>query len=166
MRAPRVHPLTDHPDRPFTLGCAPAGFGKTTLLCEWLANSDQRSAWLSLDERDSDPTTFLSYLIAALRTLFPDACPETKAMLELSTLPPIPVLSATLNNEIDQLAETGGLAPGQRFILVLDDYHRISHPDVHQVVNELLLHPPRPLHLAIGARHDPPLSLHTLRIWI
>lgn len=87
-------------------------------------------------------------------------------MLELSTLPPIPVLSATLNNEIDQLAETGGLAPGQRFILVLDDYHRISHPDVHQVVNELLLHPPRPLHLAIGARHDPPLSLHTLRIWI
>ncbi|MCL4830239.1 MAG: hypothetical protein KJZ95_22980 [Caldilinea sp.] len=156
--------LTDHPDRPFTLVCAPAGFGKTTLLCEWLANGDQRSAWLSLDERDSDPTTFLSYLIAALRTLFPDACPETKAMLELSTLPPIPVLSATLNNEIDQLAETGGLAPGQRFIMVLDDYHRISHPDVHQVVNELLLHPPRPLHLAIGARHDPPLLLHTLRM--
>jgi LuxR family maltose regulon positive regulatory protein len=152
------------PDRPFTLVCAPAGFGKTTLLCEWLANNDRQSAWLSLDERDSDPAIFLTYLIAAIRTVFPDACAETKAMLDVPNLPPVPVISATLSNEIDHLAETDGLVAGQRFILVLDDYHRINHQDVHQIVNDLLLHPPRPLHLVISARHDPPLSLHTLRV--
>lgn len=156
--------LAETLDRPFTLVCAPAGFGKTTLLCEWIANSNRPSAWLSLDERDSDPATFLSYLIAAIRTVFPGACPETKSLLNISTLPPISAVSATLNNEIDLLAETGELAPGQRFILVLDDYHRISDQDVHHVVNELLLHPPRSLHLAVSARHDPPFSLHTLRM--
>lgn len=150
-------------DRPFTLVCAPVGFGKTTLLCDWLSSSPRSSAWLTLDERDSDLTIFLAYLIAAIRTIFPDACLETQAMLNIPNLPPISAVSAMLNNEIDHLAETGGLAPGQRFVLVMDDYHRINHQHVHQVVNELL-HPPRSLHLAISARHDPPLSLHTLRM--
>ena len=114
--------------------------------------------------RDSDPATFLTYLIATVRTIFPGACLETNALLNLPTLPPIAAVSAMLSNEIDLLAESSRLTPGQRFILVMDDYHRISHPEVHQVVNELLLHPPRSLHLAIGARYDPPLSLHSLRV--
>ena len=165
-RAQRVRAqqrLADALDRPFTLVSAPAGFGKTTLLCEWLASSERPNAWLSLDERDSDPATFLTYLVAAIRTLFPNACPETMALLHQLALPPVSATSAILSNEIDNLAEADVLAPGQRFILVLDDYHHISHPDIHQMIDDLLLHPPRPLHLAIVARYDPPLSLHTLR---
>ncbi len=150
-------------DRPLTLVCAPAGFGKTTLLCDWLANAPRPSAWLSLDERDSDLATFLTYLVAAIRTLFPTACTEMQALLQATELPPLPVLSATLSNEIDSLADGGLLQAGERFVLALDDYHRISSQDVHQVLSDLLLHPPRPLHLALGTRYDPPLPLTTLR---
>lgn len=150
-------------DRPFTLISAPAGFGKTTLLSEWLRVTPRPGAWLTLDEHDSNPVTFLTYLIAALRTLFPDACPETEALLQLSNLPPLAAISATLNNEIDNLTVAGALQHGERFILVLDDYHHITDLAVHQIVNGLLLHPPRRLHLAIDTRYDPPLSLHSLR---
>ena len=150
-------------DRAFTLISAPAGFGKTTLLSEWLRVTARPGAWLTLDEHDSAPVTFLTYLIAAIRTIFPSACPETHAMLQTPTPPPLAVVCSALNNEIDNLADIGELTTGQRFILVLDDYHRINDRAVHQIVNELLLHPPRPLHLAISARYDPPLSLHKLR---
>jgi LuxR family maltose regulon positive regulatory protein len=150
-------------DRPFTLISAPAGFGKTTLLSEWLRVTPRPGAWVTLDEHDNDLATFLTYLVAAVRTLFPNACPETNALLQLPNPPPLSAVCSTLNNEIDSLAEVGKLATGQRFILVLDDYHRINDQAVHQIINELLLHSPRPLHLAIGARYDPPLSLHTLR---
>lgn len=150
-------------DRPFTLISAPAGFGKTTLLSEWLRVTSRPGAWITLDEHDSDPVIFLTYLIAAIRTIFPDACPETRALLQISNPPPLTIVCSTLNNEIDNLAETGELAAGQRFILALDDYHRINDQAVHQIINDLLLHPPRPLHLAISARYDPPLSLHKLR---
>ncbi len=155
--------LTHDLDRPFTLISAPAGFGKTTLLSEWLRVTSRPGAWLTLDAHDNHPVTFLTYLIAALRTLFPAACPETESLLQLSNLPPLTAVCATLNNEIDNLNEVGALKNGERFILVLDDYHHITDPAVHQIVNELLLHPPRPLHLAIGTRYDPPLSLHSLR---
>ena len=155
--------LDENADRPLTLVCAPAGFGKTTLLCDWLANDPRPSAWLSLDERDSDLATFLTYLVAAIRTLFPTACTEMQALLQATELPPLPVLSAILSNEIDSLADSGLLQPGERFILALDDYHRISSHEVHQVLSDLLLHPPRPLHLALGTRYDPPLPLTTLR---
>lgn len=150
-------------DRPFTLISAPAGFGKTTLMSEWLRITPRPGAWLTLDDHDSDPVTFLTYLIAAVRTLFPGACSETRALLQLPNLPPLPAVCALLNNEIDSLAETGDLSAGQRFILVLDDYHRIGDQHVHRMINELLLHPPRSLHLAISTRYDPPLSLHRLR---
>lgn len=150
-------------DRPFTLISAPAGFGKTTLLSEWLRVTPRRAAWITLDENDSDPVTFLTYLVAAVRTIFPTACPETTALLQIPNLPPLPAVYTTLNNEFDSLAESSNLPAGQRFILVLDDYHRISDQNVHQIINELLLHPPRALHLAISTRYDPPLSLHSLR---
>ena len=150
-------------DRPFTLISAPAGFGKTTLLSEWLRVTPRPSTWITLDEHDSDPVTFLTYLIAAVRAIFPNACPETRALLQIPNLPPLPAVYATLNNEIDSLAESSELPAGQRFILALDDYHRIGDPNVHEIINELLLHPPRALHLAISTRYDPPLALHSLR---
>jgi LuxR family maltose regulon positive regulatory protein len=148
-------------DRPLTLVCAPAGFGKTTLLSDWVAHCPQRSAWLSLDEQDNDPAGFLTYVIAAVRTLFPAACAHTAALLHGAELPPLSLLSATLTNDIDSLAEQQ--PAGQRFLLVLDDYHLIHNLDVHQLLDSLLLHPPRSLHLVLGTRHDPPLALAARR---
>jgi LuxR family maltose regulon positive regulatory protein len=150
-------------DRPLTLVCAPAGFGKTTLLSDWLANCPRPSAWLSLDEQDNNPSVFLTYLIAAIRTIFPEACAGMEALLHAPELPPLPVLSAVLNNDIDSLADGGNLQEGQRLLLVLDDYHLIHNEDVHDLLNQLLLHPPRALHLVLGTRYDPPLALATQR---
>lgn len=161
---PRLHDLLNQDlDRPLTLVCAPLGFGKTTLLSDWLANCPRPSAWLSLDEHDNDLATFLHYLIAAVNTIYPDACVETLTLLRAVTLPPLSVLGAALSNDLDGAAESGGAPAGQRFLLVLDDYHLIHNLEIHQVVNGLLLRPPRPLHLVLSARRDPPLSLALLR---
>ena len=90
--------LAHDPDRPFTLVCAPAGFGKTTLLCEWLTSTSRPSVWLSLDERDSDLATFLTYLVAAIRTLFPHGCTETQALLQAARI----AASADLERHAEQ----------------------------------------------------------------
>ena len=73
--------LEERRGRPLTLVVAPAGFGKTTLVSSWLEACDCPSAWLSLDENDDDLALFLAYLLAAIRTAFPDACNDTQAML-------------------------------------------------------------------------------------
>ena len=169
----RVRRLLDHQlDRPLTLVCAPAGFGKTTQLSDWLAHCGRPSTWLSLDEQDNDPAVFLSYVIAAIRRLFPHACTTTAELLQGTELPPLDVLSATLVNEIDSIADfstagsgTAGseLPEGQRFLLVLDDYHLIRSLNVHQLLDDLLQYPPRSLHLVISTRHDPPLALAAQR---
>jgi LuxR family maltose regulon positive regulatory protein len=87
---PRLRLLTRlecHPQRKLTLVSAPAGYGKTTLLGQWLGDCPHPSAWLSLDEGDSDPAVFLSYFIAAVRTAFPDACPTTGMLLRAPQSP-------------------------------------------------------------------------------
>jgi LuxR family transcriptional regulator, maltose regulon positive regulatory protein len=147
-----------------TLVCAPAGFGKTTLVSSWIESISQSgngvtspypAAWLSLDEYDSDLNLFLRYFIAALRTIFKDACPETDELLQARQQPPLTVLSKTLSNEIERLPE--------HFILVLDDYHLLQGDAVHNLLNQWVRHWPRPLHLVLIARKDPPLSLASLR---
>lgn len=115
--------LTHNLDRILTLVSAPAGFGKTTLLGEWLRTTLRPSAWLTLDEHDNDLITFLTYLIAAIRTLFPDACATLQTSLQAADPPQRRVLHALLNNELDCLAERNDWTAGHRFILVLDDYH-------------------------------------------
>lgn len=163
MPLPRVRQLLDHQlDRPLTLVCAPAGFGKTTQLSDWLAHCGWPSTWLSLDERDNDPAVFLAYVITAIRRLFPAVCTATAALLQAAQLPPLGVLSAAFVNDIDSIAD-GELPAGQRFLLVLDDYHLIHNLAVHQLVDDLLQHPPRPLHLVLSTRHDPPLALGAQR---
>jgi ATP/maltotriose-dependent transcriptional regulator MalT len=159
---------------PLTLIAAPAGFGKTTLLTSWLGTrtegrglrteenlSPQSSAlsphvaWLSLDDADNDPNTFLRYLIAALRKAVPSAGALASALLQEAQPPPLATLLTTLIND---LAE----AP-QPVLLVLDDYHVIRSPAVHSALTFLLDHLPPSLHLAIGSREDPPLPLARLR---
>jgi len=140
---------------PLTLLSAPAGYGKTTLLCQWLDTRDGPTAWLSLDETDNDPRLFLNNIIAALRSAFPGACEDTRVLLAMSELPSIPVLAARLTNDLDALARD--------LLLALDDYHRIREPAIHQLVSGVLKHPPRSLRLVIATRRDPSLPVGKMR---
>jgi LuxR family transcriptional regulator, maltose regulon positive regulatory protein len=151
-------------DHQLTLICAPAGFGKTTLVCTWLeqmkpgtavGTAVKPAAWLSLDENDSDLHLFLRYFIAALRTIFKEACAETLALLQAQRQPLQAVINAIFINELEEL-------PGE-FILVLDDYHTIRGTRVHNLLVELARHWPRPLHLVLISRIEPPLPLASLR---
>jgi LuxR family maltose regulon positive regulatory protein len=140
---------------PLTVVSAPAGYGKSTLISHWLDICDCKSAWLSLDESDSDLRVFLRYVLAAIRSAAPDSCSETLALLGGDSLPPVQNVAIYLSNDLHAFKE--------RLVLVLDDYHRITEPSIHLLLDCLLQHPPRSLHLVIVSRHDPPLSLASLR---
>ena len=144
--------------RRLTLISAPAGFGKTTLLSEWRASSAGQRwplTWLSLDESDSDPVRFLAYVVAALQQIDPAIGHATQAMLQSPQPPPPEVLLTALINDVANVA-----AP---CALVLDDYHVIDSPAVHQQLAFLLDHQPPQLHVIILTREDPPLPLSRLR---
>jgi LuxR family maltose regulon positive regulatory protein len=138
-----------------TLVSAPAGFGKTTVVSEWVAGSHRPAAWLSLDADDSDPARFLSYFIAALQEIHPNIGHEVLRAVSMPQPPPIDALLAPLINEIAGLS-----AP---FTLVLDDYHAITSPAIDAAMALLLERAPAPLHIVIVTREDPDLPLHRLR---
>ena len=140
---------------PLTLLSAPAGFGKTTLLTQWLEGLGRPVAWLSLDAVESDPTQFLVYLVAALQTVDPALGTGVSAALHSSRPPPFELLLTALLSEITALPYP--------LVLVLDDYHRIESPAVDQALGFLLEHLPAQMHLAIATREDPPLPLARLR---
>jgi LuxR family maltose regulon positive regulatory protein len=152
------HKLDTGLSRKMTLISAPAGFGKTTLVAAWLDELDGKRigiGWLSLDDNDNDLVRFLSYLVAALQTAVP-AIGETAVHLLQSPQPPPPETTLTLLiNDISQ--------HDQPLILVLDDYHAITTPAIHQALVFLLDHLPPHLHLLITTRSDPPLPLSRLR---
>jgi LuxR family maltose regulon positive regulatory protein len=150
------------PGHRLTLLSAPAGFGKTTVLGDWLAHIDQledhpRVGWLSLDEGDNDLVRLLTHLTAALRGAGLEV--DEGVVQSLQPGSASPALTAIVN----EVALAGELTPGERWVLVLDDYHVISAPDVHEAVIFLLDHLPDLLHLVIATRSDPPLSLPRLR---
>lgn len=164
VRRPRLTSLLDQGRTlPLILISAPAGSGKTSLLSDWLAACPCPSAWLSLDERDSDLAVFLAYFIAALRTIVPGACPQTLALLRAPELPPVPVLAGLLSNELESLHDHPVLATEKGFVLVLDDYHHLSGQAVNSLLADLLRHPSRPMHLVLATRSDPALPLAALR---
>jgi len=138
-----------------TLVSAPAGYGKSTYVAQSVSASGQRCAWLSLDPADSDLRRFLWYVVAAVRTQFPDSCREIGGCLEMPDLYAPEQLAQILSADIEALDES--------LVLVLDDYHAISTADVHDFTSELLVRPPSNLHLVIVTRRDPPLPLQTLR---
>ena len=145
-------------ERKLTLVSAPAGFGKTTLLAEWLAGitDDAPSpAWLSLDYGDSQATTFWSYVIAALQTVAPGVGTTSLAMLREPQPPPMESILATLVNELS--------ATSTRPVLVLDDYHLIDAQEIHEGVAFLLEHLPPHVHVVIATRADPGFPLARLR---
>jgi ATP/maltotriose-dependent transcriptional regulator MalT len=137
------------------LVCAPAGFGKTTLLSDWVCRCGRQVAWLALDQEDSDATRFWTYLIAALQTAHAGLGQSALRALASPQSGPIEPILTHLLNEIAAL--TGA------FVLVLDDYHAISDPSIHTGVAFLLDHLPQQLHVAISTRADPPLPVSRLR---
>ncbi|MEA1977516.1 MAG: hypothetical protein U9N80_06415, partial [Chloroflexota bacterium] len=141
--------------RPLSLVSAPAGYGKSTLVSNWLETLDGPAAWLSLDEQDNDLDIFLGYFIAAIRQMYPESLKTTQAMLSAPELPPKKALTTSLMNELNEIAGS--------MILVLDDYHLIHEITIHDLLDELLQHPPRGMHLVICTRVDPLINLVRLR---
>src|SRR2546421_5626627 len=143
---------------PLTLVSAPAGFGKTTLLAQWFAESGMPVAWLSLEPGDNEPVRFLSYLIAALQTLDPHLGAVALALLQL----PQPAIAETvltlLTNDVGSYGHDRG-----DFVLVLDDYHVLDAKAIDQALTYLVEHLPPLMHLVIATREDPPLPLARLR---
>lgn len=133
---------------------APAGFGKSTLIGDWLSHRPQPSAWLSLDAGDSDLRRFLTYMVAALDRPLPGVGRGVAAALTAAHLPAPDVLLTPLLNELWD-------KPG--CFLVLDDYHVIQAPEVHEALAFLLEHLPPEMHLILATRVDPPLPLPRLR---
>jgi LuxR family maltose regulon positive regulatory protein len=156
VNRPRLIELLDAGShRRLTLVSAPAGFGKTTLVGEWVGQLDHPVAWLSLDESDSDPTRFLIYFVAALQAVEVSIGKGALSALQSPQPPPAEPVLTDLINEIAAL-------PG-RMVLVLDDYHLIEAQPIHDTVAFLVRRLPPNMHLVIATREDPPLPLARLR---
>jgi len=142
-------------ERKLTLVSGPAGYGKTTLVTEWLQGAGRAVAWLSLDEADNEPRRFLTYLVAALRAVDEKLGAGVTAMLQSPQPPPFEAMLTALINDLANCPTP--------FILALDDYHLIHALPVHQQLNFLLEYQPPRLHLVVQTRDDPPLPLARLR---
>jgi LuxR family maltose regulon positive regulatory protein len=138
-----------------TLISASAGFGKTTLVSDWVAGCGRPVAWLSLDEGDNDPTRFLIYVVAALQTIVADLGEGVQAALQS---PQPPATEAILTSLLNEIAATP-----DDFILVLDDYHVLDSKPVDQALTFLIEHLALQIHLVIATREDPQLPLSRLR---
>jgi len=141
--------------RKLTLISAPAGFGKTTLISEWVTSCNQPVAWISLDEGDNDPARFLTYLVTALQLIDENIGKKLLRALQSPQSPAIESILTSLLNEINSI-----LNP---FVLVLDDYHIIDAQPIDQALTLLLEHLPPQMHLVIITREDPDLPLARLR---
>jgi LuxR family transcriptional regulator, maltose regulon positive regulatory protein len=136
---------------------APAGFGKTTLVSEWVRTNKARTriAWLSLDEGDNDPARFWDYFVTALKTVEPVAGEKAMDLLHSPQLYPI---ESTLTGLINDLST----AP-EDFAVVLDDYHAIKTMSIHNGITFLIDHLPPRMHIFMGTREDPALPLARYR---
>lgn len=128
--------------RRLTLVSAPAGFGKTTLVRQWVDSLDRPAAWLWLEDGDDNPACLVAYLAAALGY---DVAPSLEP-------------NETIQDLINALAESGADR-----MLILDDYHAIRNFAAHDLVAFLIAHQPPCFHLVIVTREDPPLPLARLR---
>ena len=142
--------------RKLSLISAPAGFGKTTVVSEWVSSCERPVAWLSLDEGDNDPTRFLTYFIAALQTIVPTIVEGVLAMLQTLQPTATEAMLTALINDITNVSDD--------FIFVLDDYHLIEAKAIDDALVFLLEHLPPQMHLVITTREDPQLPLPRLRV--
>lgn len=134
---------------------APAGFGKSTALTQWahgLREKGTRIAWYALDERDNDPTRFAAYLLEAFRTheaIF-SSLPGHEEQVSLQEI---------VDHILNAVADTD-----TSIVLILDDYHLLAEPRIHDAIGRMVNHMPPNMRLTIGTRADPPLQLARLRV--
>ncbi len=149
--------LDANPTARLALVSAPPGFGKTTLVAEWLAaGGAPLSAWLLLDDGDNEPGRFWRHVVAALQTADPRLGARLADTLGRHTLPPPETWLTVLLNDLAALSRP--------IVLALDEYHHIRAPAIHHGVDYLLRHAPPGMRLALISRADPPLSLARLRV--
>ncbi|BHH85684.1 LuxR C-terminal-related transcriptional regulator [Desulforhopalus sp. 52FAK] len=154
-RAPLVKRLESGFQSKLTLLSAPAGFGKTTLLTQWVSQHKNRTSWISLDKTVADPIVFVQYLIAALRSVVPDIGREAMGSLYSDPLP-VDLICTSLINEIAEISDT--------LLLVLDDYHLIDNETTHAITRFLIEHSPPQFQLIMATRVDPPFPLAKWRV--
>jgi len=155
QRTHLIEKLNRAADRKLTLISAPAGFGKTTLLGEWISDREIPVAWISLDKGDDDPDHFMQYLVAALQKFDKNIGKTTLGMLESPQPTPIKSIMTSLIKDISDLPNHS--------VLVLDDYHCVTAKPIHGIVQSLLDYMPAQLCLVIATRVDPPLPLARMR---
>jgi LuxR family maltose regulon positive regulatory protein len=153
---PRLLEKLGKPPRPFTLISAPAGFGKTTLMANWISHIDLPVAWLSLDSDDNDPNRFLTYLIASMKSVKPEFGDAVNKALRSSSTPAMTTLLAALINEMNSFDHD--------FVFILDDFHQIIDSGIHELLSYLLDYQPPQMYLAMTSRTEPPLALPRLRV--
>ncbi|HVO73231.1 MAG TPA: LuxR C-terminal-related transcriptional regulator [Ignavibacteriaceae bacterium] len=142
---------------------APAGFGKTTILTDWISQAEFPSAWVSLDSGDNDPKRFFTYCLAALQNLngniqdgIRNFGENTQALFNSTQQVPVETIVASFINDIS--------TSSAECILVLDDFHLVNSPNLHQTVASFIDHIPLNLHLVIASRHDPSFALSKMRV--
>ncbi|MBI1279219.1 MAG: helix-turn-helix transcriptional regulator [Anaerolineaceae bacterium] len=155
LRRPLIERLNEGQSGKLSLISAPAGFGKTTLISEWITAYQHPTAWLSLDEGDNDLSRFLTYLVAAIQTIAPHFGESVLAVLQSPQPPPAEAILTELLNEIVTIPRD--------FMLVLDDYHLIDARPIDNALAFLLDHLPPRMHLVITTREDPNIPLSRLR---
>src|SRR5215813_1332312 len=149
--------LAEGVGRGVTVVCTPAGFGKTTVLGDWARRSRRPAAWLSLDAGDNDPARFWRYVAAALGRARPGIDELVVALLRGPQQPPLEAVATAVINELTSVPGDGEV------VLVLDDYHLVEAPPVHESVTFLLDRLPPGLRVVLSSRADPPLPLARLR---
>ncbi|MGE5703869.1 MAG: LuxR C-terminal-related transcriptional regulator, partial [Clostridia bacterium] len=137
-----------------TLVTAPAGFGKSTLISEWIRQQTLSFGWISLDERDNNLVRFMEYLVAALRTIQSDLCDSVLRYLDETRDFSVETAMTLLMNEAQAL--------NQEIVVILDDYHVIREPSIHHGLAFLLAYLPRNMHVIISSRSEPPLPLSAM----
>lgn len=141
-----------------TLVSAPAGFGKSTLVSQWLESLDDDSngCWYSVDQSDDSLRVFLLYVVTAIRENESDACPQTMALIQVKERPQTDMVARVFINEVLELKK--------EVFFVLDDFHRLSDPSIHNFLTTLLSYPPPNIHWVMLTRKDPALALNKMRI--
>jgi LuxR family maltose regulon positive regulatory protein len=134
-----------------TLLCAPAGYGKSTLLAQWLAAISRPVAWFSLEAGDDELPVFMNGLSAALQRVVPDACRASASLLHSPQFPPLREVVPLLVSDLADVPED--------VLVVLDDYHLIQQREIHELLQQLIEHLPPQLHLVLSSRTEPPLPL-------
>jgi LuxR family maltose regulon positive regulatory protein len=156
LRHRLIERLNEGLHRKLTLISAPAGFGKTTLVSEWVEGIERPTAWLSLDAGDNDPARFLTYLVSAVQTIAATIGEGVLSALHSPQPPPTASLLTALLNDMTTISD--------QFVLVLDDYHVIDAKPVDHALTYLVDHLPPHMHLVIATREDPALPLARLRV--